>query len=252
MSQIIDFRVDPNNYRHWRVEYDGAIANLYMDVDEDGGLFDGYQLKLNSYDLGVDIELNDIVQRMRFEHPEVKVVVMRSAKDKVFCAGANIRMLGGAAHSHKVNFCKFTNETRNAFEAAEEESGQKYIAAVKGACAGGGYELALACNHIMLTDDSQSSVALPEVPLLAVLPGTGGLTRVTDKRKVRRDLADIFCATEEGVKGKRAKDWKLVDDVFKNSVFDEKVVERANEFVAASSKPEVDAGIKLKPLQRQI
>ena len=252
MSQIIDFRVDPNNYRHWRVEYDGAIANLYMDVDEDGGLFDGYQLKLNSYDLGVDIELNDIVQRMRFEHPEVKVVVMRSAKDKVFCAGANIRMLGGAAHSHKVNFCKFTNETRNAFEAAEEESGQKYIAAVKGACAGGGYELALACNHIMLTDDSQSSVALPEVPLLAVLPGTGGLTRVTDKRKVRRDLADIFCATEEGVKGKRAKDWKLVDDVFKNSIFDEKVAERANEFVAASSKPDADAGIKLNPLQRQI
>ena len=252
MPQIIDFRVDPNNYRHWRVEYDGAIANLYMDVDEDGGLFDGYQLKLNSYDLGVDIELNDIVQRMRFEHPEVKVVVMRSAKDKVFCAGANIRMLGGAAHSHKVNFCKFTNETRNAFEAAEEESGQKYIAAVKGACAGGGYELALACNHIMLTDDSQSSVALPEVPLLAVLPGTGGLTRVTDKRKVRRDLADIFCATEEGVKGKRAKDWKLVDDVFKNSVFNEKVVERANEFVAASSKSEVDAGIKLNPLPRQI
>ena len=252
MSKIIDFRVDPNNYRHWRVDYDGAIANLYMDVDEDGGLFDGYQLKLNSYDLGVDIELNDIVQRMRFEHPEVKVVVMRSAKDKVFCAGANIRMLGGAAHSHKVNFCKFTNETRNAFEAAEEESGQKYIAAVKGACAGGGYELALACNHIMLTDDSQSSVALPEVPLLAVLPGTGGLTRVTDKRKVRRDLADIFCATEEGVKGKRAKDWKLVDDVFKNSVFDEKVVERANEFVAASSKSEVEAGIKLNPLQRKI
>jgi benzoyl-CoA-dihydrodiol lyase len=252
MSQIIDFRVDPNTYRHWRVEYDGAIANLYMDVDEDGGLFDGYQLKLNSYDLGVDIELNDIVQRMRFEHPEVKVVVMRSAKDKVFCAGANIRMLGGAAHSHKVNFCKFTNETRNAFEAAEEESGQKYIAAVKGACAGGGYELALACNHIMLTDDSQSSVALPEVPLLAVLPGTGGLTRVTDKRKVRRDLADIFCATEEGVKGKRAKDWKLVDDVFKNSIFDEKVVERANAFVAASSKSEVDAGITLNPLPRQI
>ena len=252
MSQIIDFRVDPNNYRHWRVEYDGAIANLFMDVDEDGGLFDGYQLKLNSYDLGVDIELNDIVQRMRFEHPEVKVVVMRSAKDKVLCAGANIRMLGGATHSHKVNFCKFTNETRNAFEAAEEESGQKYIAAIKGACAGGGYELALACNHIMLTDDSQSSVALPEVPLLAVLPGTGGLTRVTDKRKVRRDLADIFCATEEGVKGKRAKDWKLVDDVFKNSVFDEKVVERANEFVAASSKTEVEAGIKLNPLKRQI
>src|SRR6056300_405082 len=252
MSKIIDFRVDPNNYRHWRVDYDGAIANLYMDVDEDGGLFDGYQLKLNSYDLGVDIELNDIVQRMRFEHPEVKVVVMRSAKDKVFCAGANIRMLGGAAHSHKVNFCKFTNETRNAFEAAEEESGQKYIAAVKGACAGGGYELALACNYIMLTDDAQSSVSLPEVPLLAVLPGTGGLTRVTDKRKVRRDLADIFCSTEEGVKGKRAKDWKLVDDVIANSKFDQTVQDRALEFAAASDKAVASPGILLGPLERQM
>ena len=188
MAKLIDFQTDPSRYRHWRVEYNGDIANLFMDVNENAGLFDGYQLKLNSYDLGVDIELADVVQRMRFEHPEVRVVVLRSAKDKVFCAGANIRMLAGAPHSHKVNFCKFTNETRNTFEAAEADSGQKYIAAVKGACAGGGYELALACNYIMLTDDSSSSVALPEVPLLAVLPGTGGLTRVTDKRKVRRDL----------------------------------------------------------------
>ncbi len=183
MTKIINFQTDPSQYKHWKVEYDGAVANLFMDVDEDGGLFDGYQLKLNSYDLGVDIELADVVQRMRFEHPEVKVVVMQSAKDKVFCAGANIRMLGGAAHSHKVNFCKFTNETRNTYEAALADSAQNYICAVKGACAGGGYELALACNHIMLTDDSASSVSLPEVPLLAVLPGTGGLTRVTDKRK---------------------------------------------------------------------
>lgn len=252
MSQVIDFRVNPSEYRHWKVEYDGPVATLSMDVDENGGLFDGYELKLNSYDLGVDIELNDIVQRMRFEHPEVKVVVMRSAKDGVFCAGANIRMLGGAAHSHKVNFCKFTNETRNAFEAAKDDSGQNYIAAVKGACAGGGYELALACNHIMLTDDSTSSVGLPEVPLLAVLPGTGGLTRITDKRKMRRDLADIFCSIEEGVKGKRAKDWRLVDEVIPNSKFDETVTERAKEFAANSGKSDVSAGITLGPLEREI
>lgn len=251
MTQVIDFRTSPDRYRHWRVDYDGDIANLYMDVDEDGGLFEGYQLKLNSYDLGVDIELADIVQRMRFEHPEVKVVVMRSGKDKVFCAGANIRMLGGAAHGHKVNFCKFTNETRNTYEAAEADSGQKYIAAVKGACAGGGYELALACNHIMLTDDSASSVALPEVPLLAVLPGTGGLTRVTDKRKVRRDLADIFCSMEEGVRGRKAKDWDLVDEVVPNSKFDEAVEARAREFAAASNKP-VGTGIALGPLVRTV
>ncbi len=252
MTKLIDFRTDPSKYHHWRVEYDGPVANLYMDVDEDAGLFDGYQLKLNSYDLGVDIELNDVIQRMRFEHPEVKVVVMQSGKDKVFCAGANIRMLGGAAHSHKVNFCKFTNETRNSFEAAEEDSGQKYIAAVKGACAGGGYELALACNYIMLTDDSSSSVALPEVPLLAVLPGTGGLTRVTDKRKVRRDRADIFCSIEEGVRGKRAVDWRLVDEVVPNSKFDETVQERAREFAAASKKADVEKGISLGPLSREI
>ena len=248
MSKMIDFQTDPARYRHWRVEHDGPIANLYMDVDEDGGLFEGYKLKLNSYDLGVDIELADIVQRMRFAHPEVKVVVMRSGKERVFCAGANIRMLGGAEHGHKVNFCKFTNETRNGYEAAEEESGQKYICAIRGACAGGGYELALACNHIMLTDDSTSSVALPEVPLLAVLPGTGG---VTDKRRVRRDLADVFSATEEGVRGKRAREWGLVDEVIPNSKFDETVEERAREFAARSTKPDVEAGIKLTPLERR-
>ena len=250
MTQRIDFQTDPSRYRHWRVEYDGEVANLFMDVDEAGGLFDGYELKLNSYDLGVDIELADIVQRMRFEHPEVKVVVMRSGKDKVFCAGANIRMLGGASHAHKVNFCKFTNETRNTYEAAEAESGQKYIAAVKGACAGGGYELALACNHIMLTNDSNSSVALPEVPLLAVLPGTGGLTRVTDKRKVRRDRADVFCSIEEGIKGQRAVDWRLVDEVVPNASFDETVQARARDFAAASTKPSGLTGIELKPLER--
>ena len=250
MTKRIDFQTNPSQYRHWRVTYDGPVANLIMDVDETAGLFDGYELKLNSYDLGVDIELADIVQRMRFEHPEVKVVVMQSGKDRVFCAGANIRMLGGAAHGHKVNFCKFTNETRNTYEAAEEDSGQKYIAAIKGACAGGGYELALACNHLMLVDDSSSSVALPEVPLLAVLPGTGGLTRVTDKRKVRRDRADIFCSTEEGVRGKRALDWRLVDEVVPTSKFDEVVQARAAEFAALSTKPDVAEGIALKPLGR--
>ncbi|MEW9918349.1 2,3-epoxybenzoyl-CoA dihydrolase [Marimonas sp. MJW-29] len=250
MSKMIDFQTDPAKYRHWKVDYDGPIAWLSMDVDEKGGLFEGYELKLNSYDLGVDIELADIVQRMRFEHPEVKVVVMQSAKDKVFCAGANIRMLGGAAHSHKVNFCKFTNETRNTFEAALADSGQNYICAVKGACAGGGYELALACNHIMLTDDSTSSVALPEVPLLAVLPGTGGLTRVTDKRKVRRDLADVFCSIEEGVRGKRAVEWRLVDEVFPNSTFDEQVAARAKELAETSDKADVEKGIELTPLSR--
>ncbi len=250
MSQRIDFQPDPSGYKHWKVSYDGPVAQLVMDVDETAGLFDGYELKLNSYDLGVDIELSDIVQRMRFEHPEVKVVVMQSGKDKVFCAGANIRMLGGAEHAHKVNFCKFTNETRNTYEAAEEDSGQKYIAAVKGACAGGGYELALACNHIMLVDDSASSVALPEVPLLAVLPGTGGLTRVTDKRKVRRDLADVFCSVEEGVKGKRAVDWRLVDEVVPNSKFDAIVAERAQQFADSSAKADVAQGINLSPLDR--
>ena len=252
MSKVIDFQTDPSKYRHWKIEYNGPIANLVMDVDENGGLFEGYELKLNSYDLGVDIELNDVVQRMRFEHPEVKVVVIKSGKDKVFCAGANIRMLGSAEHSHKVNFCKFTNETRNTFEAAELDSGQNYIAAIKGACAGGGYELALACNHIMLTDDSTSAVGLPEVPLLAVLPGTGGLTRVTDKRKVRRDRADIFCSMEEGIKGKRAKEWRLVDEVVANSKFDEAVVNRAQEFANNSQKANILGGISIGPLSRHI
>jgi len=247
----IDFQTDPSRYRHWRVEHDGPVAQVFMDVDEKGGLFPGYELKLNSYDLGVDIELNDIVQRMRFEHPEVRAVVMRSGKERVFCAGANIRMLGGASHVHKVNFCKFTNETRNAYEAAAEESGQTWIAAVQGSCAGGGYELALACNHIVLTDDSTSSVSLPEIPLLAVLPGTGGLTRVTDKRRVRRDLADVFCTMEEGVKGRRARDWGLVDEVVPNSRFDEAVAERARAIADASSRAAPRKGIALTPLERQ-
>jgi benzoyl-CoA-dihydrodiol lyase len=248
---MIDFQTDPSRYRHWRVEYDGTVANVYMDVDEKGGLFDGYELKLNSYDLGVDIELADIVQRMRFEHPEVKAVVLRSGKPNVFCAGANIRMLGGATHAHKVNFCKFTNETRNTFEAAGPESGQHYIAAVKGACAGGGYELALACTHLIMTDDGSTTVALPEVPLLAVLPGTGGLTRVTDKRKVRRDLADVFCCTEEGVKGRRAVDWQLVDEAIPNSKFDEKVSERAKAVAGAEPRNAGAKGIELIPLERK-
>ena len=252
VSRVIEFQTDPSQYRHWRVEYDGAVASLIMDVDEDGGLFDGYKLKLNSYDLGVDIELADIVQRMRFEHPQVKVVVMRSGKEKVFCAGANIRMLGGASHSHKVNFCKFTNETRNTFEAAEEDSAQKYIAAVRGSCAGGGYELALACNHIVLTNDSSSAVALPEVPLLAVLPGTGGLTRITDKRKVRRDRADIFCSLEEGIKGQRAVDWRLVDEIAANSSFDQSVNETATAFANACDRKKPENGIALGALDRII
>ena len=251
MTDFIDFQPDPSNYRHWRMTYDGDVAWLDMDVDEDGGLLGGYLLKLNSYDLGVDIELADIVQRTRFEHPEVRVVVMRSGKDKVFCAGANIRMLAGATHAHKVNFCKFTNETRNTYEAAEADSGQTYVAAIQGSCAGGGYELALACNHIMLTDDGASNVALPEVPLLAVLPGTGGLTRVTDKRHVRRDLADVFCATEEGVRGQRAQDWGLVDEIVPNARFDERVAERAKELAATAAPKEVAGGIQLTPLDRR-
>ncbi len=252
MKDIIDFRVDPSAYCHWNVVYDGPVANLIMDVDEREGLFDGYELKLNSYDLGVDIELNDIVQRMRFEHPEVKVVVLQSGKDRVFCAGANIRMLAEASHSQKVNFCKFTNETRNAIESAEEDSGQNYIAAIKGSCAGGGYELALACNYILLTDDGNSSVGLPEVPLLAVLPGTGGLTRLTDKRKVRRDLADIFCTVEEGVRGQRAQSWGLVDEVVANSLFDETVQCRARAFATKSVKMDVRQGIALNVLKRDV
>ena len=247
---MIDFRTDPASYKHWKIEYRGNVAYLSMDVAEDGGLFDGYELKLNSYDLGVDIELADIVQRMRFEHPEVAVVVLQSGKERVFCAGANIRMLGAAEHSHKVNFCKFTNETRNTYEAAAEDSGQTYIAAIRGACAGGGYELALACEEIYMVDDASTSVALPEVPLLAVLPGTGGLTRVTDKRKVRRDIADVFCSMEEGAKGKKAEQWNLVDKVVANSRFEEFIDNRSVEIAAQTTRPE--QGIDLGTLQRSV
>jgi len=255
---LIDFRTEPSAYKHWKIEYVGNVARLAMDVAEDGGLFEGYELKLNSYDLGVDIELADIVQRMRFEHPEIAVVILHSGKDRVFCAGANIRMLGGAEHAHKVNFCKFTNETRNTYEAAAEDSGQIYIAAIRGACAGGGYELALACEEIYMVDDASTSVALPEVPLLAVLPGTGGLTRVTDKRKVRRDIADVFCSMEEGAKGKKAEQWKLVDKVLPNSRFDDFVNDRAMELAsktqhpAQSTSPGQSQGIDLGTLQRTI
>ncbi|WP_315757647.1 MULTISPECIES: 2,3-epoxybenzoyl-CoA dihydrolase [unclassified Bradyrhizobium] len=249
---FIDFQTDPSRYRHWKLSIDGEVATLAMDVDENGGLFEGYQLKLNSYDLGVDIELADAVQRLRFEHPEVKVVVLRSAKPRVFCAGANIRMLAGATHAHKVNFCKFTNETRNGFEDSSENSGQRFITVVNGTAAGGGYELALATDHIILADDGSSSVSLPEVPLLAVLPGTGGLTRVVDKRKVRRDRADAFCTTEEGVKGKRAVQWRLVDEIAPNSKVDVKVAERAKEFAAASKRNGRGKGVALTPLKRVI
>jgi benzoyl-CoA-dihydrodiol lyase len=209
----IDFVTEPSRYRHWKLSIEGDVATLLMDVDENAPLFEGYQLKLNSYDLGVDIELADVLERLRFEQPQVRVILLRSAKPKVFCAGANIRMLAGATHAHKVNFCKFTNETRNAIEDASEFSGQRMICVVSGSCAGGGYELALAADHIILTDDGSSTVSLPELPLLAVLPGTGGLTRITDKRKVRRDHADVFCTTEEGVKGKRAVELAVVDEV---------------------------------------
>jgi benzoyl-CoA-dihydrodiol lyase len=249
---FIDFQTDPSKYRHWRIETDGDVARLIMDVDETGGLFQGYELKLNSYDLGVDIELADAIQRLRFEHPEVRAVIVQSGKDRVFCAGANIRMLAGASHAHKVNFCKFTNETRASIEDASEHSGQTYIAAVKGACAGGGYELALATDRIMLTDDGSSTVALPEVPLLAVLPGTGGLTRVTDKRKVRRDRADVFCTLEEGIKGRRAVEWRLVDEVVPNAKFDDVVMTRAKEIAERNRDDASRTGIKLPPLDRSI
>lgn len=249
-SKVIDFQTSPDRYRHWKIEYEGETARLFMDVDETAPLFHGYELKLNSYDLGVDIELADIVQRLRFEHPEIKVVILASGKERVFSAGANIGMLAGAEHGHKVNFCKFTNETRNTYEAAGRESGQHYICAIKGACAGGGYELALACDHIILADDGSSAVSLPEVPLLAVLPGTGGLTRITDKRKLRRDHADVFCTLEEGVRGKRAKDWNLVDEVVPNSKFNTAVAARAKAFADNSSRNGGNHGVVLTPLQR--
>jgi benzoyl-CoA-dihydrodiol lyase len=247
----IDYQTDPSRYRHWKIERDGDIAYLIMDVDQAGGLGD-YELKLNSYDLGVDIELNDVVQRLRFEHPEIRCVVIKSGKDNVFCAGANIRMLGKATHGAKVNFCKFTNETRLAIEDASENSKQIYICAINGNAAGGGYELALAADHIMLVDDRRSAVALPETPLLAVLPGTGGLTRVTDKRKVRRDRADVFCSIEEGVRGTRAVEWRLVDEVVPNSKWKDAVAARAKEIAARSDRPKDAKGITLTPLERKI
>lgn len=223
----IEFRTHPDRYRHWRLDVDGQVATLSLDVDEQGGIAPGYELKLNSYDLGVDIELHDAIERLRFEHPEVGTVVITSGRERVFSAGANIRMLGGSSHADKVNFCKFTNETRNTIEDAGAHSGQRYLAALNGATAGGGYELALACDWILLVDDGSSAVSLPEVPLLGVLPGTGGLTRVIDKRKVRRDHADFFCTVEEGVRGQRALDWRLVDEIAPRSRFDEAVRERA-------------------------
>src|SRR6516165_7623248 len=252
VMQTIDFQTEPARYRHWRLEFDGEVAYLVLDVDPAAGLFDGYELKLNSYDLGVDIELADAVQRLRFEYPEVRCVVLRSGKDNVFCAGANIRMLGAASHAHKVNFCKFTNETRMAIEDATENSGQTYIAAISGACAGGGYELAMTAAHLMLIDDRRSTVALPETPLLAVLPGTGGLTRLTDKRKVRRDRADVFCSIEEGIRGNKAIEWRLVDEVVPNSKWKETVAARAKQIAARSDRPGDAKGIALTPLERKI
>ncbi|CUI63256.1 MULTISPECIES: 2,3-epoxybenzoyl-CoA dihydrolase [Achromobacter] len=246
----VDFRTDPEQYRHWRLSFDGPVATLAMDVAEDGGLRPGYKLKLNSYDLGVDIELHDALQRIRFEHPEVRTVVVTSMKDRIFCSGANIFMLGLSSHAWKVNFCKFTNETRNGIEDSSRHSGLKFIAALNGACAGGGYELALACDEIMLIDDRSSAVALPEVPLLGVLPGTGGLTRVTDKRRVRHDHADIFCTLVEGVRGQRAKDWRLVDEVVKPARFEEAVRERAQALAQGSDRPAGEQGIALTPVQR--
>ncbi len=246
----IDFQTDPSRYRHWRLNFDGPVATLTMDVDPDGGLFEGCELKLNSYDLAVDIELADAVQRLRFEHPEVRCVVLRSGKEGVFCAGANIRMLAKASHGHKVNFCKFTNETRLAIEDASANSGQRWLAAVSGSAAGGGYELAMAAEHILLIDDRRSNVALPELPLLAVLPGTGGLTRLTDKRMVRRDRADVFCSTEEGVRGRRAMDWRLVDEVVPPSAWEAKLRERALTMAGLSDRPPDAKGIVLTPLER--
>ncbi len=246
----IDFQTEPSRYRHWKLNLDGDVATLMMDVDEKAGLFEGYELKLNSYDLGVDIELADAIERLRFEHPQVRAVVLRSAKPRVFSAGANIRMLAGATHAHKVNFCKFTNETRNGLEDLSENSGLKTICAINGTAAGGGYELALASDYIMLVDDGSAAVSLPELPLLAVLPGTGGLTRISDKRKVRRDRADVFCTTEEGVKGKRAVEWRLVDAVVPGSKFDDTVLAHAREFAAKSPRNGSGNGIALTPLQR--
>jgi len=252
VTTIVDFRTDPKRYKHWKLAFDGPVATLAMDVREEGGLKPGYELKLNSYDLGVDIELYDAIQRLRFEHPEVRAVVLTSGKERVFCAGANIRMLNQSSHGWKVNFCKFTNETRNAIEEATSESRQAYLCAINGPCAGGGYELALATDWIVMADDGSTTVALPEVPLLAVLPGTGGLTRLVDKRKVRRDRADFFCTLEEGIKGNRAVEWGLVDEVVPRSKLEEAVKGRAAEMAARSDRPQGERGLALTPLARTI
>ncbi|MDO9571652.1 MAG: 2,3-epoxybenzoyl-CoA dihydrolase [Hydrogenophaga sp.] len=246
----VDYRTEPSQYRHWKLAFDGAVATLAIDIDEDAGIRPGYKLKLNSYDLGVDIELHDALNRIRFEHPEVKTVVVTSGKDRVFCSGANIFMLGVSTHAWKVNFCKFTNETRNGIEDTSKHSGLKFLAALNGACAGGGYELALACDQILLVDDRSSAVSLPEVPLLGVLPGTGGLTRVTDKRHVRHDLADIFCTTSEGVRGQKAVDWRLVDAVAKPQQFAAAVSERAAQLAAQSDRPADAKGVSLPRVER--
>ncbi|MCB1622506.1 MAG: benzoyl-CoA-dihydrodiol lyase [Thiothrix sp.] len=247
----VDYRTEPSAYKHWKLSVDGAVATLAADFDENGGIRPGYQLKLNSYDLGVDIELHDAINRIRFEHPAVRTVVITSLKDRIFCSGANIFMLGLSSHAWKVNFCKFTNETRNGLEDSSTHSGLKFLAAVNGACAGGGYELALACDEILLVDDRSSAVSLPEVPLLGVLPGTGGLTRVTDKRHVRHDLADIFCTTTEGVRGQKAVDWRLVDAIAKPARFAEAVQARAQALAEQSDRPAAAKGVALKPLERQ-
>jgi benzoyl-CoA-dihydrodiol lyase len=251
-AEAVDFQTDPTRYKHWRVAFEDAVATLTMDVAEDGGIRPGYKLKLNSYDLGVDIELHDALQRIRFEHPEIRSVMITSAKPRVFCSGANIYMLGQSSHAWKVNFCKFTNETRNGIEDSSRNSGLKFLAALNGTTAGGGYELALACDEIILVDDRSSAVSLPEVPLLGVLPGTGGLTRVTDKRKVRRDLADVFCTTSDGIRGQRAKDWGLVDEVVKTAQFGEHVKKRTEELARHSDRPADAKGIALTPLKRTV
>jgi benzoyl-CoA-dihydrodiol lyase len=248
----VDFQTDPSRYKHWRVTFDGPVATLTMDVAEDGGIRPGYKLKLNSYDLGVDIELHDVLQRIRFEHPEVRSVVITSAKNRIFCSGANIYMLGLSSHAWKVNFCKFTNETRNGIEDASAHSGLKFLAALNGTTAGGGYELALACDEIILVDDRSSAVSLPELPLLGVLPGTGGLTRITDKRKVRRDHADIFCTNPDGVRGQRAKDWRLVDAIVKPQQFAEHIKQRARQLAEQSDRPANAKGVALTRLERAV
>jgi benzoyl-CoA-dihydrodiol lyase len=251
-KELVDYQVTPSAYKHWRLSYDGRVATIAMDVAEESGLRPGYRLKLNSYDLGVDIELHDLLQRIRFEHPEIGAVVITSAKNRVFCSGANIYMLAQSSHAWKVNFCKFTNETRNGIEDASHRSGLTFLAACNGTTAGGGYELALACDEIVLVDDRSSAVSLPEVPLLGVLPGTGGLTRLTDKRRVRRDHADIFCTTPDGVKGVRAKEWGLVDETVRTQEFGEFVKKRAAALAERSDRPVDAKGVELTPLERTI